>query len=185
MKKPQQGWWKRQVNAWTVFRLIWNCSHGIHPRRVAIYEHHYKVILCRLCNSILCKRPELWCRKNWLLLYDNAPAELCTDKKQVTILPHPPYSPDPHILFSFPAWKKSYVGVHFSRPSRSFLPQGKPFGTFLQISCSSVSSNYTNVGRLAKRHTATILREDVDMCKCMWISWNMVCLNHSPRYYWL
>jgi hypothetical protein len=28
------------------------------------------------------------------------------------------------------------------------LPEGKPYGTFLHISFSSVSSSYTNVGRL-------------------------------------
>jgi hypothetical protein len=33
-KKEETVAWqvKRQGNAWTVFRLIWNCSHGIHPR---------------------------------------------------------------------------------------------------------------------------------------------------------
>jgi hypothetical protein len=36
---------------------------------------------------------------------------LCLAKQQVTILPHPPYSPD------HPSWKEIYVGVNFSRPS--------------------------------------------------------------------
>jgi hypothetical protein len=52
-------------------------------------------------------------------------------------------------LFSSPALKKSYVGFDFSQPRRSSLPQGKLYGTFLQIFFSSVSSSYTNVGRLA------------------------------------
>jgi hypothetical protein len=42
-----------------------------------------------------------------------------------------------------------------------------------EISFSSVSSSYTNVGRLAEWPTATILREDVDMCTFMRVSCNM------------
>jgi hypothetical protein len=71
------------------------------------------------------------------------------------------------------------VGIHFSLPKRSSLPQGKPYRTFLQISFSSVFSSYTNVGRLAWQSTATILRKDVDM------SCNMVRQYHSPQNYLL
>jgi hypothetical protein len=72
-------------------------------------------------------------------------------KQQVTILPHPPYSPDltPCDSFSFHTLKKSYVGVDFNQPRRTSLPQGKPYGTFLQISFSSVSRSYTSIDRLA------------------------------------
>jgi hypothetical protein len=52
------------------------------------------------------------------------------------------------ISISFPAWKKSYMGIDYSRPRRSLLPQGKPYRTLLQISFSSVFSSYTNIGRL-------------------------------------
>jgi hypothetical protein len=73
-------------------------------------------------------------------------------KQQVTILPHPPYSPDiaPCDFFFFPPLKeKFFVGIDFSWPRKSSLSQGKLYGTFLKISFSSVSSSYTNAGRLA------------------------------------
>jgi hypothetical protein len=53
------------------------------------------------------------------------------------------------IYFSFPAWKRSYVGVDFSWLRRLSLPQEKLYGTFQQLSFSSVSSSYTNIGRFA------------------------------------
>jgi hypothetical protein len=45
--------------------------------------------------------------------------------------------------------EKKAVGVDFSWPRRLSLLQGKPYGTFQQISFSIVSSSYTNIGRLA------------------------------------
>jgi hypothetical protein len=47
------------------------------PEGVTVYQHRYKEILGR-------KRPELWCRKNWLLLYDTAPAH-CSVLVQVEL----------------------------------------------------------------------------------------------------
>jgi hypothetical protein len=129
------------------------------PEGATVHKHCYKGILRRLCNSIRRKCPELWRRKNWMLLHDNAPAhrsDLVQEelaKQQVTVLPRPPYSPThpiSHHAISFfsPALKKSYVG-DLNRPMRSSLPQGKSYGTTRQISFSSVSSSYTNTRRLS------------------------------------
>jgi histone-lysine N-methyltransferase SETMAR len=71
------------------------------PEGMTVNKHHYKEILNRLCNSSCHKRPRLWRMKNWLLLYNNAPAHHSVlvqeelSEQQVTVLPHPPYSPDP------------------------------------------------------------------------------------------
>ncbi|KAJ4425331.1 hypothetical protein ANN_28251 [Periplaneta americana] len=69
------------------------------PQGATVDKILYKEILGRLSNSIRRKRPELWHRKNWLLLHDNAPAHrsiLVQEElwQQVAVLPHPPYSPD-------------------------------------------------------------------------------------------
>jgi histone-lysine N-methyltransferase SETMAR len=70
------------------------------PEGATVKKHHYKEILRRLRNTIRRKLPELWRRKNGLLLYDNAPAHCSVldqgelAKQQVAVLPHPPYSPD-------------------------------------------------------------------------------------------
>ena len=70
------------------------------PEDATVNKTRYKEILGRLRNLVRRKRPELWRRKNWLLLHDNAPADrpvLVKEeraRKQVTVLPHPPSSPD-------------------------------------------------------------------------------------------
>jgi hypothetical protein len=148
---------KRQGNAWTIFRLIWNCTQGIIPEEVTVNKHRYKEILRHLCNPIHHKDSELWRRKSWLLLDENTPAhcsvhvqgELQNNRLPFCHTLHTHLISNHEISFSFPAWKKSYVGIDFSRLRRSSLTQGKPYGTFVQVSFSSASSNYTNGGRLA------------------------------------
>lgn len=44
------------------------------PHGAIVNKDRYKEILICLLDSIHRKRPELWCRKNWLLLHENAPA---------------------------------------------------------------------------------------------------------------
>jgi transposase len=91
------------------------------PEGVTVNKQRYKEILHRLRNSIRHKRPDLWRRKNWLLLYNNAPAHRCAlvqeemAKQQVTILPHPSYSPDlaPCDFFFFPLLKEKLHGRQF------------------------------------------------------------------------
>ncbi|KAJ4434269.1 hypothetical protein ANN_22821 [Periplaneta americana] len=91
------------------------------PQGATVDKVLYKEILGRLRNSVRRKRPELWHRKNWLLLQDNAPAhrsilvqeELV--RQQVAVLPHPPYSPDlsPCDFFLFPLMKSILRGRNF------------------------------------------------------------------------
>jgi histone-lysine N-methyltransferase SETMAR len=86
-----------------------------------VNKHRYKEIFRRVRNSVHNKHPELWRRKNWLLLYDGALAhryvlvqeELV--KQQVTVLPRPPYSPDlaPCDFFFFSRWKEKLRGCRF------------------------------------------------------------------------
>jgi hypothetical protein len=67
------------------------------PEGATINKHCYKEILCLLCSSIYCKCPELWHRKNWLLLHNSVPAHCSVlvqeelAKQHVTVLPHPAY----------------------------------------------------------------------------------------------
>jgi hypothetical protein len=85
------------------------------PEGTTVNKHCDKEILCHLHSSIQQKRPELWRRKNWLLLNDNTPArthhfvlvreELA--KQQVAILPHPPtHIISPCDFFFFPSLKQ-------------------------------------------------------------------------------
>jgi histone-lysine N-methyltransferase SETMAR len=86
-----------------VFEMFLDSSGIVHmefiPEEAAVNKHRYKKILRSLRNSIHHKCPELWSGKNWLLLYDNTPTHhsACprgVAKLHVTVLSHPPYSPD-------------------------------------------------------------------------------------------
>jgi histone-lysine N-methyltransferase SETMAR len=108
-----------------MLELFFDSSGIVHmeviPEGATVNNHRYKKILHRLCSSVHCKLPDLWSRKNWLLLHDNAPArrsmlvqeELA--KQQVTVLPHPPYSSDltPCDFFFFPHVKEKLCGRQF------------------------------------------------------------------------
>ena len=73
------------------------------PEDATVNKSHYKEILGLLRDSIRRKRPELWRKKNWLLIHDNVPAHLSVlvqeqlARQQVTVLPHLPYT---HVLAS-------------------------------------------------------------------------------------
>ena len=91
------------------------------PEVVTVNRTRYKEILGRLRDSVRRKSPELWCRKNCLLLHENAPAhqpvlvqeELA--RQPVTVLPHPPYSPDlaPCDFYLVPRMKTLIRGSRF------------------------------------------------------------------------
>jgi hypothetical protein len=105
-----------------MLELFFNPSGIVHtefiPEGVTANKHRYKEPLCYLLSSVHCKCPELWCRKNWLLLHDNSPAhrpvlvQEVLAKQQVTILPHPPYSHDLTLcnFFFFPCLKEKLRG---------------------------------------------------------------------------
>jgi len=81
----------------------------------------YLKVLVHLRDAVCRKRPELWENQAWTLHHDNAPAHASLlnrsylAKHQISIVPHPPYSPDlaPTDLFLFPKLKTSFKGRHF------------------------------------------------------------------------
>jgi hypothetical protein len=83
-----------------MLEVFFDSSGTVHmefiPEGATVNKYHYKEFLHRLCNSVHLKRPELWRRKNWLLLHDNTTAHRSVliqeelTEQQVTILPHPP-----------------------------------------------------------------------------------------------
>lgn len=81
----------------------------------------YVEVLTRLIARIRRVRPELYESGEWCLLHDNAPAHSSVivrqflAKKSVTILDHPPYSPDlaPADFMLFPKLKFALKGEHF------------------------------------------------------------------------
>ncbi|KAJ4425780.1 hypothetical protein ANN_27405 [Periplaneta americana] len=144
------------------------------PQGATVDKILYKEILGRISNSIRRKRPELWHRKNWLLLHDNAPAhrsilvqeELA--RQQVAVLPHPPYSPDlaPCDFFSLspheinPGGRNFYAAEKVMTATREAV-RHLPANIFQRCFQQLHKRWQTCIAP-----TATILREDVDLFKC-------------------
>ena len=94
----------------------------------------------RTWNSKLLR---LWRSKNWLSPHDNAPCtSVCACTRGIAKTTGRPFATPSTLTwsrtmllfsFTFPASKKSYVGVECSRPRRSSLPKENPYGTFLSM----------------------------------------------------
>jgi hypothetical protein len=154
-KKKQ---WQDRSKGKLMLELFFDSSEIVHvefiPEGATVNKHRYKEILRHLCSSI-CRVLSFDAGRTGCC-YTTTPLHiaLCLSKRswQINRSPfrhtlHTQLISHHAISFSFPAWKKWYVCVIFGH-LRS-LPQGKPYGTFLQISFSSVSNSYTNAGTLA------------------------------------
>jgi hypothetical protein len=107
-----------------MLQLFFNSPGTVHMEFISegatVNKHCYKKILRHLCNSICHKCSVLWHRKNWLLLHNNAPArgsmlvQEDLEKQEIAFC----HTLHIHLIllraisFSFPAYKKSYVGSH-------------------------------------------------------------------------
>ncbi|KAL4153743.1 hypothetical protein QTP88_001576 [Uroleucon formosanum] len=90
------------------------------PSGQTVNQYYYKEVLIKLRERVRKKRPDLW-KNGWVLHQDNAPAHsafsiqrFLTEKK-ISVLQHPPYSPDiaPCDFFLFPKIKSFLKGTHF------------------------------------------------------------------------
>jgi hypothetical protein len=77
--------------------------------------------LRRVREDMRRKRPGKWCTNNWVLHHNNAPAHTALAvqhflaSKNMTVVPHPPYSPDlaPCDFFLFPKMKIKLKWLRF------------------------------------------------------------------------
>ena len=85
------------------------------PKGQTVNQAFYLQVLKRLLDAVRRKRPELWQSGKWWRYHDNAPAHKALSVKQflaknsMTLLLHPPYSPDLALcdLFFIPPNEKS------------------------------------------------------------------------------
>jgi len=90
------------------------------PSSQTVNQQYYIEVLTKLRGSVRRKQPELW-RNGWILHQDNAPAHNALSVKQflanknITVLEHPPYSPDlaPCDFCLFLKIKSVLKGTHF------------------------------------------------------------------------
>jgi len=90
------------------------------PSGQTVNQQFYIKVLSKLSERVRRKRPELW-RNGWILHQDNTPAHNALSVKQflanknISVLEHPPYSPDLAScdFYLFPKIKSVLKGTHF------------------------------------------------------------------------
>ena len=96
--------------------------HEYLPEGSTVNQTYYIEVLKRLRDAIQQKRPELWRSGDWFFHHDNASAHSALRtheflaKHSITVLSHPPYSPDlaPCDFFLFPMLKRPLKGRRFA-----------------------------------------------------------------------
>ena len=91
------------------------------PQGQTVNQKYYIEVLTKLRERMRKKRPDLWNNHSWILHQDNAPAHNALSVKQflaekrITVLEHPPYSPDlaPCDFYLFPKVKSALKGTFF------------------------------------------------------------------------
>lgn len=135
------------------------------PAGQTVNGNFYCDVLKRLLESIQCKRPSKWMSNDWALHHDNTPAHTSVAvtellaSKNVTVIPHPNYSPDlaPCDFFLFPKLK--------------FHMKGRCFDTVEEIEAES------------QRVLDTITRTDFQQCMESWKNrWDR-CLLAQGNYF--
>jgi len=95
--------------------------NGFVPRGQMINKQLYVEVLARLGEVVHRKRPELRENQTWMLHHDNAPVQASLlirtylAKHQISVAPHPPYSPElaPADFFMFPKLQTTLKGRRF------------------------------------------------------------------------
>ena len=88
--------------------------HKFVPQGPTVNQEVYITVLRHMREALQRRRPDLWESGQWTLLHNNARPHTALSvsriltKHNVTVLPHPPYSPDlsPCDFFLFPRLKK-------------------------------------------------------------------------------
>ena len=112
---------QNQDAAYSFFDASGVVHHEYFPEDSTVNQTYYIKVLKRLRDAIPWKKPELWWNGDWFFHHDNAPAHSALRirdflaKYFITILPHPPYSPDlaPGDFFLFPMLKRPLKGKKF------------------------------------------------------------------------
>ena len=113
-KTQKSTYAKKQIehDALCFFDQEWIVHREFVPPGMTVSADFYCDVLRRLLENVRRKRPQKWRNKNLIIHHDNAPAHRSFKvsqlaKNNMTVIPHPPYSPDlaPCDFFLFPKLK--------------------------------------------------------------------------------
>lgn len=91
------------------------------PEGQTVNQIYYKNVLNTLRERVRRRGPDMWKNASWILHQDNAPTHTALSvkkylaKNNITVMEHPPYSPDlaPCDFFFFPKVKFALKGTRF------------------------------------------------------------------------
>jgi hypothetical protein len=143
------------------------------PEGATVNKHRYKEILRRLRKSVHRNRPELWRRKNWLLLRGNAPAHRSVLVQEELANNRSPFCHNLHthlisyhaISFSFPTRKKAtWASISVDRGDRHCHKGNRtgPFSIYLSAVFLAVIPTLADLHSYQRR----LFRGRL-WCKCM------------------
>ena len=119
-QKNKTGEIECQNNADLFLRHSRNCAQGIRSQGSDGQPGDLPGVLKRLRERVRRTRPELWRSGEWLIHHDKSPAHTAFRIRQfltsqgMTLVPHPPYSPDlAPAAFFFPRMKRDFKGRRF------------------------------------------------------------------------
>jgi len=126
------------------------------PESQTVNQVCYKEVLTNLRERVRRRRPEMWKNGSWVLHQDNATAHNALSvktfltKHKITVLEHPPYSPNlaPCDFFLFPKIKSALKGTRFesinaAKAKATQLMNKLPEDQGCQIDHLNVKSNNT------------------------------------------
>ncbi|KAL4091658.1 hypothetical protein QTP88_026315 [Uroleucon formosanum] len=161
------------------------------PSGQTVNQYYYKEVLIKLRERVRKKRPDLW-KNGWVLHQDNAPAHsafsiqrFLTEKK-ISVLQHPPYSPDlaPCDFFLFPKIKSFLKGTHFQtvddlhhqEVAATLLHGGKTAHSAfkLPLNLNTIEIPTCNINK--QSNMANVLK------KCKLIVWDESPMSHKKGF---
>ena len=140
------------------------------PLGMTVNVDFYCDVLRRLGENVRSKRPQKWKNQNLIIHHDNAPAHRSFKvsqffaKNNMTVIPHPPYSPDlaPCDFFLFPKLKLRMEGRD-STPLKRFKRNRSGYLTQFQKGTSRDASKHGRNAETAvfvqKRSTLKVMEE--------------------------
>ena len=117
-KKAQQVRSNVKVMLTCFFYSCGIVHHKYAPEGQTINKEYYLQVLCRLCETVQRKQPDMWAAKNFQLHHDSAPAHSAhvihafLAKNSMPLVRQAPYSPDlaPRDFWRFPKLKTILKG---------------------------------------------------------------------------
>jgi Transposase. len=165
---------------WQKFDVLGIVRKEFVPPGKTVNGNFYSDVLRRLRENIQHKLPVKWWNNSWALRHDNAPAHASLivwqflASTKMTVIPHPPYSPDLATcdFFLFPKMNLKLKGWLFTALKRSRMNCRMYWRHWHKITSSSACDNVNPAGiALSMQKGTTLNGKEVNRDFSKWLSY--------------